>query len=291
MAGLIGAIDEPIRVFAPGLYHTQSKAISSLMVDYSSNFENLVQSPELLGLLAPLYASVEEPWFKKITSGAPSKYWLYWSHVVRLARFLNGAILLYNFALAPNIRAIRKLAEPMFTPRAGEGTFTIEGLRTFSTEDPSLQHAVLQGIPELTGLTSADIIYHKIVFRSTAYTALTWTMLAKAIAAHNPLVRIHGYPSAEQIFATAQYSFVVDWALNLSSLINDHEVYANSPSLPLRIGHTVHVELAASDGRWFENFFRSTEAKYPMDPPGITWLPTTNLPAIAIPFGIQQLFR
>lgn len=288
LGSLVGSFASNIAAFGPGLFHTQGRALSNLMIDYGSNFENLIQSPQFIELIssvfenAPqLYAAVFDP-----RTGASFQ-----DRVLRLTELITGGQLAYEFATAPTLRAISNLLNQSLDFRKGEGSFTIEGEGDFTSQPLSFQKAVMQSSPSFYGLSSIGVMRYKVIFRTTVYSSMEASMAAKAILTNDPLAMVHGYPTPEGIWAVQPMSFVVDWGFQVGPMISDATSYWRSLTMPLRIGHTVHVKFRYNDGRIFNNFWRSEESKLPLDPPGESWLPLGVLPQIAIPFGIQNLFR
>lgn len=284
--GLMQAFEGNMAVYSPGLFHSQGKALSNLMIDYGANFENLIQSPQFIELIESVFLKspqLFESIFTDVNASLAGR-------VKGLVDFITGHQLAYEFATAPTIRAVQKLLNRLLDFREGEGSFTLEG-EDFTSRPLSFQRAVLQGAPTYLGLLNAKVRWYKIVFRTTARTSLSASNAAKAILMNDPIAMIGGYPTPSSIWESLGGSFAVDWFTAVGPMIKDQEAYWRSPSIPLRMGHTVHVRFDYNDGRRFNNFWRSVESNLPIDPPGDTWLPVGDLPSVAIPFGIQQLFR
>jgi hypothetical protein len=288
LGSLIGSFGDNMSTYAPGLFHTQGRALSNLMIDYGSNFENIIQADQFAELINNIFLKTPQL-FKAIFSPGDGLINLA-TRVKRLAELMTGSQLAYEFAAAPTIRALSALMDQVLDFRKGEGQFTLEG-ENFSSQPLSFQKAVLQASPSFYGLSSSNIRWFRVTFRTTVYSSMQASMVAKAILLNDPVAMIHGYPTPESIYNVQPLSFVVDWGFQVGPMIKANSAYFQSPSMPLRVGHTVHVEFKYSDGRIFNNFWRSEESDYPIDPPGESWLPLAVFPPIAIPFGIQQLFR
>lgn len=287
IGGLLAAFDKNLWVYSPGLFHSQGKALNNIMIDYGSNFENLIQSAQFIELIESVALKAPQT-FADIFTDMNARSAL--GRIQMLTQLLSGAQLAYEFGVAPTIRALQKLTEELCSFTHSEASFKLEGY-DFSSQDEYLKRAVLQGSPSYLGLSSSEVIWYSIAFRTECRSTLSAAHAAKAILMNDPIAMIHGYPTPSSIWESLSGSFAIDWVANVGPMIKDQQAYWLSPSVPLRIGHTVHSRFIYSDGRIFNNFWRSFESSIPIDPPGVSWLPFSGLPPISIPYGLQQLFR
>jgi hypothetical protein len=267
---------------APALYHTQGKALNKILIDYSKNFENLVESPELLDMLNGLFSS---------PSASVSKYFgkdVSWYQRCRnLAQLLNGGILAWSFAIKPTIDAMQGIIKPCLIPSRGEGAMSFKG-SDFASLPSGLFTLLSYGLGQM-GHSALSVVSYDITFRSTATTTPDYVTLARALMDTNPWVANGVLPSPKAIWDTGKGSFVVDWFTPIGRTIADHQAYFSSPTMPFRIGHTMRCIIDFNDGRSVDLFYRSSESNLPIDPPGDSWLQAPGLPPVSIPLGVSVL--
>jgi len=287
--GLMAAFDQNMAVYSPALFHTQGKALSDVMINFGQNFENLVQAPQFAELIESVFLNSPQL-YKQIFASPGDGAHNALDRLTKLTKLLSGDTLAYNFAAVPTVKAVAKLFNTLKDFREGESSFVIEG-SDLSSETESFVKAVMQGSQAYLGVDSSNVFRYKATFRTTVYTSLQASNASRAILMSNPLAAVGGFPTPSAIWESLAGSFVADWFLNIGPLIKDQQAYWSSPSVPLRIGHTVHLEFSYRDGRRFNNFWRSVESSLPIDPPHESWLPYVGLPVISIPYGILQVFR
>jgi len=287
--GIMSVFDseDGINQFRPGWYHTQSKALSDAQLQIGKNLQNVLQAPGMLDLLADIFTADVPGTFRHLFDPTLAQNFL--EQVLRLALFLSCGKLALDFAILPSWRALNGILGGFVGPLSTEGSFSIKG-SNLSSEDQTFRNLFRFMLRDLN-LVEADIRRYDIKFRSQLYTSVEYQHLAFLLATNNPLVAIGAVPTPLDIWKYAQGSFAVDWALNVGPLIDEHQQYLQSMTMPFRIGHSVHWHTTFKDGRTYEFYARSTEMSLPLDPPGVTWLPVSTFHVNAIPLGIQQLFR
>jgi hypothetical protein len=301
----------PMRLFAPALYHTGCKALSDCLIDYSKNFENFVESAELVKLFYDItnFAGTGARSFMP-TMGSRGKrnkaipvenviykknsLWAWVSdpslrgfqRVKRLANLFSGSKLAVDFAISPSLRSAWDLAKKTILPLTGES----EIKHTLATLPPGLEAIVIppQRLTKL-GVTKADIIRLEIRFRSEVIMCPDYQALAQAFLDANPGLSLGILPSPESVWKVGKYTFIVDWFLDVSRLIKDATTYVMSPFLPYRVGHTVRLQMDLRDGRSFDAFWRSLESDHLINPPADSWLPSVGLQSSSIPLVVQKL--
>lgn len=291
LSGLIGAFDDNISVYSPGLFRSQGVALNRLMADVGSNFENIIQSAQFVTMINGIINS-DNATTKRVLSKPADGVNLSREFSARCKMITDaicGGYLAYSWGIRPAVEAVQKLAKEQLGPTQAEGEWIIEG-EDFMSEDKSFRDALLMSSPVVLKLDPSLIRQFKIKFRTTAYTSTTYAALAKAYLLSDAFAHLHGYPTAMGLYESMQYSFALDWLIDLGPDILANQSYFTSPSLPLVIGHTVDVRFRTSDSRHFKNFWRSVASNYPIEPTGPSWARTFQFPFAAIPFGVQQLW-
>ena len=282
LAACHSVLSQHMTDFRPALYFTQGKALNAILADYSRNFENFVESPELFELLSSISTLDDGGWLKSFKNS--SFYW----RLNALVLLISGAYLLWNFALKPTQDAVVKLAKATLQPLRGEGSMSFSG-EDYTQLPQGLWTLLFEAPLNRIGLTKTDVIHYDISFRSTATSTPDYSCLVRATMDSYPILWSGILPSPKQIWAIQGGSFIVDWVLPIGGYIDAHEAYLKSPTMPFRIGHTVSISFTVKDGRTFEGFWRSSESNFPTDPPGDAWLVAPGVPFISIPLALSTL--
>jgi hypothetical protein len=269
--------------FRPAFYFTQAEALSKVALAMSANFENFVESPELLALMGAFLSAKNSPFAKAFVNAGAAR------RIKLIADLISGAILLWNFALRPTLDAVKELASNATMPLRGEASMGFHG------EDIAVLPASLLDLLtrdfHVLGLASTDIARYEITFRTTVTTTINYNQLASALMEQLPLLRLQILPSPSQIWAAAPASFLVDMNVQpISRFLEAHEAYVQSAFMPIRVGHTASIRLFVKQGFALKAFLRSTEVNTLCDPPGEAWLASPGPQAILLPLGFSVLF-
>lgn len=265
--------------FKPALFHSQGKALNSLLIQYDKNFENFVESPELFALVNSLNKAKE---FSPDVLGADP--WI--ERLKKIALLFAGIQLSWAFALKPTLDAIREQVKPLLLPLKGEASIAFSN-RALSSLPNGLQSVLLSRTS--ADYHSASITSVTALFRTEAHTVPDEITIARTIMESDIFARLGLYPSLKQIWETAPFSFVADWWLSIGRRIDDLSAYLRAPTLETRIGHTAHILVDLENGLVFDLFHRSGFNRSPTDPPSDSWLESPGAPTIAIPLAVSML--
>lgn len=266
---------------APALYHTQCQALNKVLVDYSANYENFMESPELAKFFLDVL-TMDPKWFsKRLSGGLASKLYF-------LVTFISGAMLLYSFALKPTYDAVVKAAKQLTLPIKGESEMRYQGNNLMDLPE-SMRITLFERATQLQGFSYEDVRKYDIRFRSEVKTTPDHQSAAQVLLDAFAGVKYGLLPTPKGLWDTLPLSFIVDWFTSIGRYIEDHWAFLRAPSLPLHIGHTLKIYISVRDGRQFDLFWRSAESVYVMTPPNDSWLESPGLPSIAIPLSISAL--
>lgn len=264
----------------PALYHTQGQALSKVMLDLDRNFENLIESTSFI---TDLHSTVDKGSQDLITflSNHPSKV----ARAAALARLLSSVTLASTFGIAPSIEALQGLMSGYVAPISGEAEMNFE-FSSLSELPETLRDLLTKAI---SVFGSEDVDLGRIKFRSEVWTTPSYQQLVQTLYNENLILGQGLVPSPSGIWNATKMSFVVDWFVPIGRMIDDHQAYMLSFTLPFRIGHSVSITLFLDDGREINHFMRSCQVNYPLDPPGDSWLVPSGLPPISIALGTSVL--
>jgi hypothetical protein len=268
--------------FRPAYYHTQAEAFAKVMLDMSSNFENFVESPELVFLLESVLYAEQVPWLKKAYQASG-----YIGRIALLVKLISGGLLLWNYALQPSYKAVVALAKQTLTPILGEASMNFEG-SDVNTLPESLRMLITRNLGDFA-VSSSDIRRFELSFRSEVRTTLDYQTLTSMLMEQQPLLKSHIVPSPSQFWASVTGSFLVDQWVPISRYLEAHEAYILSPTVPFRIGHTASIKLMMGQGFTLKAFLRSSESNFLTDPPGDTWLLAPGASWLNLPLAFSVL--
>jgi len=285
--GIIESMNMPISMFKIGLYHTQSKAFHDAQLQLGKNLQNILQAPAFIEMIADVFLGDYGDLFHELFNPARSHDFL--DQLRKWVVWISGNVLMVDFAVKPTYRAFTDLMAGFVGPLSAEGEFSIKGT-DLSAETLTYRNVFADFLKALN-LTESDVSSYTTTMRSTVYTSTEYQHLAYLVWSSVPLASIGGVPTPTDVWKYASGSFAVDWALNVGPLIDDHQQYMQSMTMPFRIGHSVKHLVRLKDSRTFDLFMRSTEMSLPIDPPGDTWLPVSTFHADSVPLGVQKLLR
>jgi hypothetical protein len=274
-----GAYGLSIDAMRGALYHTQGKALGGIMIDLDKNFENAVEASSFFPLITDLLLN---PDVRKVLNRSGSLG----GQIKSLSRIISGGILAWNFAIKPTIEALDSLINPFVLPTKSEASLVYE--RTSITALPAGLQSLLKTML-LIPYKQTDVDWVKCTFRSEAWTTPSYENFVQTLVNENIILRGGFLPTPSGAWASSPGSFVIDWFLPITRLLDDHQSYFLSFTLPFRIGHSFKIEAALKDGRYLTIFSRSDESNLPIDPPGDSWLEAPGLPPISIALGISAL--
>jgi hypothetical protein len=264
----------------PALYHTQGKAMNSVLSQFGKNFENFIELPSLITLLDEM-AGPNSP-LRRFGSKIPA---------LEKLRFLilafSGAILAWSFAIRPTLEAIKELASSACLPLVGEGVMSFE-TDDYTTLPLGLQNVISLGKPG--EIVLGDTVHIKATFRSEVTSVPDEAVIARAILNSDLAGTLGIFPTPKGIWDVGPLTFVIDWFIPIGRMIEDHQAYFRSPTLEFRVGHTAHIYIRMNDGREFDLFWRSSESSSLSDPPGDSWLQSSGVPWVSIPLCVSVLF-
>ena len=285
--GILESLNNHIDSFTVGLYHTQSKAFHDAQLQLGKNLQNILQAPAFLEMIADVFLGDYGDLLHELFN--PDRSLNFLDQMRKWANWISGNVLMVDFAVKPSYRAFVDILSGFVGPLQAEGSFKIQG--TDLTSETSSYHDVFGDFLADLNISASSVARYSTTFRSTVYTSIEYQHLAYLIWSSNPVAALGGIPTPSDVWKYAQGSFAVDWALNVGPLIDDHQEYLQSMTMPFRIGHSVKHLITLKDGRTFDLFMRSTEMCLPIDPPGDTWLPVSTFHADAVPLAVQQLLR
>jgi hypothetical protein len=267
---------------APGLSHTQSKAIGKMLTEVSRNLESLVESPGIPALLTGLLSWPAEA----IENFIVARSLVTKCYVVIEA--LCRGILTWKFALEPTMKSAK---DAILSARKMQRKY--EASLSYSSREEEFD-----GLPEslkrfilLEGMVDNDVAEYKITLHTETSMRITLEFLARYFASLLGLARKHGIaPEPKILWQLQPWSFVFDWFIPMSQYIDDAQQYFNSYYTPIStLGHSVFVEVVTSDGWIYSIFIRSDNSTDPLDLVPEAWNKSSDIPPIAIPLFVITL--
>lgn len=277
--------DASIMRFAPLLYHTQSKAVSSYWGNVSRNFETLT---EAAGLFPAIFDLAKSP-------AAATTTWLrnlpLVDRLVAIVKVAAGAKLAWDYAIAPTLQTIQDVlvsASESLQQVSGEGTITYHGDYLDSENLPKGLHDFLMQLSWGMGHVERYEIRTRSQIMQNMRVANVVTLTSEYIKRATQFGFI---PSPTQIYRAQPFTFVLDWLLPVGQHIEaaENRVKAFGTNC-VSIGHTVYVSVWTSNGNRVELFIRSTATDRYLDPVGESWLQAPGAPVTAsLPLAVTVL--
>jgi hypothetical protein len=286
LAHAIAATDWSITACHGALYHSQSGALAVLMGDVSKQFETLIESPGFLKEVLP--AAAELPG-QLLGAGTGTKALSadalflgnhapptgYFSRLRSLLRLLAGGYLAFIFAVRPTIAGAADVLRshlPNLTLFKASKGLVFNSDTDFFDLPPGLKELVSQ-------ITQVDLIHWHISFRTEVSLSLRNHDVVDTIERLlQPPLAAGLFPEPKVIWSMGTFTFVIDWVLPISRLIEDAQTFFSSMRLRRsRIGHSVNVKVTDASGLTYEIYIRSDETFLFVDPPRDSWLQTQGV--------------
>lgn len=263
------------------LYHTQAKAMSAVLLDFDRNFENLVEASSFFDVFGDLLldSSVK----RLLTAPGLALF----DRVRNLSDILSGATLAYNFAIKPTVDALNNLLQPLIAPVKGEGELAYSGASFSDLQISHMRTFMEQAVN--TAVPGAKVVDFEFRFRSEVYVTPNVANVIQTLYNENMFLAGGIVPSPSAVWAASKASFIIDWFLPISRMLDDHTNYMLSFVVPFRIGHSVRCIITLDDGRTFDLFMRSEQSDYLLDPPEFSWLEAPGAPPIAIALAVKTM--
>jgi len=274
---------------APGLFHTQSKALSSLLGEVSKNFESFVEAPGFFqALFAVASSDTDDIALDTIKGFLPATASLA-EKVKILIRLVCGVYIGWIFAINPALASARDAYERLLKTLGG---ISGKGSMRFSGTESTFE-SLPEGLRELVSSVNPGVLLVRYEIRIGSQIMLD----AKSDKVVNSLTRViedagrFGIePNPVYLYQAIPFSFVFDWGIPMGSLMNDaYNRYKLIGKRGLVAGHSLSMELQYDDGLRVRIYLRS-EATYNMiDPQAETWLQSSVPAAVAIPLAALLL--
>lgn len=283
---IVQSTDWSITACQGALYHSQSGAFSVLLGDVSKQFETLIESPGFISEVLPAAATLPGSLLGAVTGTkalsadalflgkvAPPDGYFY--RLKLLLRLLAGGYLAYIFAVRPTLEGVSDVLRshlPSLTLFKASKGLVFNSDTDFFDLPPGLKELVQQ-------ITREELIHWHIQFRTEATVSLRNNDVVDTIhGLLQPALAAGLLPEPKTIWAAGTFTFVVDWVLPISKLIEDAQTFFSSVRFRRsRIGHSVNVKITDVSGLTYELYIRSDETDSFVDPPRDSWLQTQGV--------------
>jgi hypothetical protein len=270
---------------APALYHTQSRAYSSLLGNVSKNFESLIESPEFLGIIFQVAKNASDGFAKFI----PPQYFTTLQKVRFVIHMVCGLYLGWIFAVSPALQSARDAFERFLKDTrgfSGKGALDFEGTSSTIEDLPvGLRDLLHRVVPD------DSIERYKIRFGSQLYAR---PAADKVIGVIDKIIddasRLGIEPNPVYLYQMQPFTFVLDWFVPLGALMQDaYNRFKLTHARGVVAGHSVSITLTVNCGFTVVVYLRSEATLSMIDPQADSWL-TSSVPAsVAIPLAAVLL--
>lgn len=289
-----------ISFLSRGLYHSQSKAVHSLIGDVSANFETLVESPGFVSEVLPFVDEFAPSLVRDISGKRPVSLDRAFlkrgsAKLGRVERFRNvlklliGGYFAYLFAIKPTLETAKDILTDHIAEisslNSAKGVRFYGDATTLSVEYPSLRNLI-------SSVSVAPVVYYDVRLRTQIYLKTrSDDIIEVLINILKPVMSLGVLPEPKMIWAAARFSFIVDEFLPISTLIEHAQDFFSSFRLSrCVIGHSALVKVWTSDGIVTELYIRSDETSDFIDPPADSWLRASGAQAsILVPLACTLL--
>lgn len=277
---LAGGSSVSINRLKPGLFNTQSVALSKIMGEASRNFESLVESPEMVGFADLLMTETTS----RFRGNA-------FTHVAKL---LATGHLIRAFVVEPLLETFADLKKVATKFQELKPMIVVaKDYFTWSSTDQNLDRDKFNGFPE--GLAQLifelcpDPVETVVTYGSQAFTGYSKDDVIKITSSIFYDASRKGFmPQPAYLWQGLTLSFVIDWYLPMSTYIkNAQSALFGTRFTNTTFGHSVFISVLTPRGTKIAVYIRSDATRFAIDPRSASWLRASGAPAsIAIPLAI-----